>query len=224
MSLLDQLRVIEKQVEQRLRELAPMVAEHTELEKVAARLGLKREADRSASASPSPSPAATRKAPARKASTRKAGKAAMPKPATPKAATTRAATAAAATASAATPKTAKPKASTARTSKRPGTASRPKASAAAKPRSATRSAATGTAKTRPRRRAAAPGSRERDVMRLVNERPGISVPEIAKDLNVDATGIYGVVRRLQAKGQLRKDGTALHAAGTAETSGAQTKP
>jgi DNA-binding NarL/FixJ family response regulator len=62
---------------------------------------------------------------------------------------------------------------------------------------------------RRRRSAAAPGSRERDVVRLVSERPGISVPEIARELNVDPTGLYAIVRRLTAKGQMRKDGTKL---------------
>jgi hypothetical protein len=60
-----------------------------------------------------------------------------------------------------------------------------------------------------RRRAAAPGSREGDVVRLVTQRPGISVPEIARELNVDPTGLYAIVRRLTAKGQMRKDGTKL---------------
>jgi hypothetical protein len=32
---------------------------------------------------------------------------------------------------------------------------------------------------------------------------------LAQELSVDATGLYGVVRRLQADGQIRKDGTAL---------------
>lgn len=44
MSVLDQLRAIEQQVERRLRELAPLVAEHRDLEKVAERLGLKGDA------------------------------------------------------------------------------------------------------------------------------------------------------------------------------------
>ena len=60
-----------------------------------------------------------------------------------------------------------------------------------------------------RRRAAAPGSREADVVRLVGERPGISVPEVARELNVDPTGLYAIVRRLTARGRMRKDGTKL---------------
>src|SRR3954447_25275747 len=63
-----------------------------------------------------------------------------------------------------------------------------------------------------RRRAAAPGSREADVVRLVGERPGISVPEVARELNVDPTGLYAIVRRLTARGRMRKDGTKLELA------------
>src|SRR4051794_11483584 len=45
MSVLDQLRSLEQQVLERLRELRPLVAEYRDLEQVAERLGLKREAD-----------------------------------------------------------------------------------------------------------------------------------------------------------------------------------
>jgi hypothetical protein len=41
---------------------------------------------------------------------------------------------------------------------------------------------------RRRRNAAAPGSRQQDVLRLVNERPGISVPELAKELGMTRLG------------------------------------
>jgi hypothetical protein len=83
--------------------------------------------------------------------------------------------------------------------------------AAARKRTPKATTATGGAKTtsRSRRPAAAPGQREQDVLRLVSERPGITVVELAEELSVDATGLYGVVRRLQAKGQIDKDGTAL---------------
>lgn len=83
----------------------------------------------------------------------------------------------------------------------------------AKPAARKRSAPARRASSGSRRRnAAAPGSRERDVVRLVGERPGISVPEIARELNVDPTGLYAIVRRLTAKGQMRKDGTKLELA------------
>lgn len=60
-----------------------------------------------------------------------------------------------------------------------------------------------------KRAAAAPGQREQDVLRLVGERPGVTVRELAAELEVDATGLYGIVRRLEGKGQLSKDGTQL---------------
>jgi hypothetical protein len=96
------------------------------------------------------------------------------------------------------------------------------ARAAAKPatrkRAATRPRKAATARratggSRRRRSAAAPGSREADVVRLVGERPGISVPEIARELNVDPTGLYAIVRRLTARGRMRKDGTKLELVG-----------
>ena len=43
MSVLDQLRALEQQVQRRLREPRPLVDEYRDLEKVAERLGLKRE-------------------------------------------------------------------------------------------------------------------------------------------------------------------------------------
>jgi DNA-binding NarL/FixJ family response regulator len=90
---------------------------------------------------------------------------------------------------------------------KPATRQRRSSAKAARKRSAPAKRASGGS--RRRRSAAAPGSRERDVVRLVGERPGISVPEIARELNVDPTGLYAIVRRLTAKGQMRKDGTKL---------------
>ena len=51
------------------------------------------------------------------------------------------------------------------------------------------------------------------MLRLVRERPGITVAELAGELSVDATGLYGIVRRLQSKGQISKDGTRLQPVG-----------
>jgi hypothetical protein len=48
MSLLDQLKNLEADVAKRLRELEPAVREYSELEKVAQRLGIERNADRAA--------------------------------------------------------------------------------------------------------------------------------------------------------------------------------
>lgn len=55
--------------------------------------------------------------------------------------------------------------------------------------------------------------RQEDVLRLIHERPGITVRDIAKELDVDATNLYRHVRKLQQNGFITKDGTALHATG-----------
>jgi transposase-like protein len=202
MPVLDQLRVIEQQVEKRLRELAPLVAEYRDLEKVAERLGLKRDAPELTDA-----PAAKPAARARR----------KPKPSRSRARTTQAsksrasqrkptAAAPASARSGATTEAATAKPTRAAASKR----ATPKAKSKPKPTAATRGTSTeGTTTTRSRRKAAAPGQRQQDVVRLVSERPGITVAELAQELGVDATGLYGVVRRLQAKGQISKEGTAL---------------
>lgn len=140
MPVLDQLKDLERQVAGRLRELEPLVAEYQELQQVAQRLGIKREAAASA-----PAPATTRKRATRRKSTASAG------------GTTR------------------------RASRR-------------------------------RRNAAAPGSRQADVLRLVTQRPGITVPELGRELSVDPTGLYQIVRRLEGRGELRKIGPRLEPA------------
>jgi hypothetical protein len=43
------------------------------------------------------------------------------------------------------------------------------------------------------------------------------VPEIARELNVDPTGLYAIVRRLTAKNEMRKDGTKLELVSTPPT-------
>jgi DNA primase len=137
MALLDQLRDLERQVATRLKELEPMVAEYHELEQVAQRLGIERQAAQQ--------PTQRAEAPARKPS---------------------------------------------------------------RTRSSSRAA-------RRRRNAAAPGSRQDDVLRLVTQRPGITVPELGRELNVDPTGLYQIVRRLEGRGELRKVGPRLEPAASA---------
>ena len=73
-----------------------------------------------------------------------------------------------------------------------------------------------TPRTTTRRRRAA-GSRPRvqrrdQVLALVREKPGTSVPEIARELGVDPTGLYRVVRKLEQEGALMKEGTSLRPA------------
>lgn len=52
-------------------------------------------------------------------------------------------------------------------------------------------------------------SRQQDVLRLIRDRPGITVKEIATELDVDATSLYRHVRKLQQDGLITKRGTAL---------------
>jgi DNA-binding MarR family transcriptional regulator len=46
--------------------------------------------------------------------------------------------------------------------------------------------------------------REQDVLRLVNQRPGITVSQITKELGVDATGLYRPVHKLEPAGAIIK--------------------
>jgi hypothetical protein len=197
MSVLDQLRSLEQQVLERLRELRPLVAEYRDLEKVAERLGLKREDDEPSGAGVSAAPQAPKREPATKPRAKRAAR-------RPKQAAARKPRPAAATKPKPKPKSAasKPKPKT------PAESSTSAVASAAKPVPAHGRRANAKPSAR-KRSAAAPGQRERDVLRLVGERPGVSVRELASALGVDATGLYGVVRRLQGRGQLTKDGTQL---------------
>jgi hypothetical protein len=51
--------------------------------------------------------------------------------------------------------------------------------------------------------------RQQDVLRLVKQRPGITVSEIATELGVDATGLYRPVHKLEQDGAIIKRGVAL---------------
>lgn len=65
-----------------------------------------------------------------------------------------------------------------------------------------------------RKRAAAPrrsrpGGRRAQLLELVRATPGITVPQLGETLGVDSTGLYRVVRTLQAEGLIAKDGAHL---------------
>ncbi len=57
------------------------------------------------------------------------------------------------------------------------------------------------------------GGRREQVLKLVTDRPGITVPEIGKALKVDPTGLYRYAKQLEADGTVVKDGTKLRLAG-----------
>jgi hypothetical protein len=201
MSLLDQVRKLEQQVVDRLKELEPLTREYEQLRSLAERLGLKY-SPASAKSEAEPKPSTT----ARRAGTRAraAGFAAR----TP--AKTRAARSPA-RARAAKP-AAKPRGTRSTTSKRAAsTAGATGASGTAAPARRPRRDSSAGQRAGGRRAAAArPGQRHGDVLRLVGENPGITVREIGERLGVDATGLYRVVKRLTEEGRLRKDGPRLH--------------
>lgn len=58
------------------------------------------------------------------------------------------------------------------------------------------------------------GGRREQVLKLVTDRPGITVPEIGKALKVDPTGLYRYAKQLEADGTIVKDGTKLRLAGS----------
>jgi MarR family len=55
--------------------------------------------------------------------------------------------------------------------------------------------------------------RQQDILRLVNQRPGITVSQIAKELGIDATGLYRPVHKLEQAGAITKRGVALQPTG-----------
>ena len=65
------------------------------------------------------------------------------------------------------------------------------------------------------RRNASPGQRTEQLLALVRERPGVTVREAGNELGVDPTSLYRVVRRLEERGEVRKNGRQLEPAGPA---------
>jgi hypothetical protein len=103
-----------------------------------------------------------------------------------------------------------------RTARRTRRAPAAKRGAAAKPRAAAKPAAARktTAKARAAKAAsngarARGGKRDAEIVSLVTAKPGITVAEVGKQLKVDPTGLYRVVRRLESGGQIKKSGTGL---------------
>src|SRR3954452_1469137 len=193
MTVLDQVRKLEREVIDRLQELEPLIREYEELRDIAQRLELDYTPGSAGSASPAPAHKATtarrktgaKRASAKTTSARASARKAAAKPRGRRAASKKAPTQAKARASGAEDGGA-------------GTVA-----PAARKRSAKKAAR--------RRGVARPGERDAQVVQVVSEQPGITVREIGQRLGVDATGLYRVVNRLTDDGRLRKDGTSLHA-------------
>jgi hypothetical protein len=200
MSLVDQVRKLEKEVIDRLKELEPLTREYAQLRKVAQRLGLKYTPGSAKS-----DDGATRSA-SRPRKAKPAAKRAPRKPAKARAAQPRGR-------STAKP-SAKPRGTRSTTAPKAKAKPKPSAGASAGNGTATRArpskrAATSRQRSGGRRAPARAGQRHEDVLRLVGENPGITVREIAERLGVDPTGLYRVVNQLTDDGRVRKDGVRL---------------
>ena len=55
-------------------------------------------------------------------------------------------------------------------------------------------------------------TRANQALALVSERPGITIPEIAKSMGIEPNYLYRVLPRLASEGQVRKDGQGWHPA------------
>src|SRR5437763_12631945 len=55
-------------------------------------------------------------------------------------------------------------------------------------------------------------TRANQALQLVKDRPGITIPEIAKSMSIEPNYLYRVLPKLAADGQVRKDGQGWHAA------------
>jgi hypothetical protein len=88
------------------------------------------------------------------------------------------------------------------------TAAKPPGKAPTRKRSGATANANGTRDATPRR-VAKPGQRGAQLLSLVQQRPGITVADAGKELGVDPTGLYRVVKTLEQRGELRKKGRAL---------------
>jgi hypothetical protein len=63
-----------------------------------------------------------------------------------------------------------------------------------------------------RRPIAARGQRQRELLELVKARPGITVREVGRELGVDPTSLYRIVRLLEQDGTIKKQGSELQPA------------
>jgi CRP-like cAMP-binding protein len=77
----------------------------------------------------------------------------------------------------------------------------------ARRRSAAASTGTGTGR---RGRPRGSGTRSKQALELVRSRPGISIPEIAKEIGIQQNYLYRVLPALQKDGLVRKEGRGWH--------------
>jgi hypothetical protein len=83
--------------------------------------------------------------------------------------------------------------------------------AAATTRTRTRKSSNGRRARRTRGRRGG-NTRANQALKLVSDRPGITIPEIAKAMGIEPNYLYRVLPRLAGEGQIRKDGAGWHPA------------
>jgi MarR family protein len=199
MSLLDQVRKLEQQVVDRLKELEPLTREYEQLRAVAQRLGLKY--------SPGSGGSDGGVTPATTAGGRGEAGAGKPAATSAKPRTDRSAARARRTKAGATARgmrsTRRQRPASRATAARAGETAAP---SPARKRADSRGQRSGGRRAAPAR----PGQRDDEVLRHVAEGPGITVREIGERLGVEATGLYRVVKRLTDSGRVLKDGPRLY--------------
>jgi CRP-like cAMP-binding protein len=55
-------------------------------------------------------------------------------------------------------------------------------------------------------------TRANQALKLVSDRPGITIPEIANSMGIEPNYLYRVLPKLASEGQIRKDGQGWHPA------------
>ncbi len=70
---------------------------------------------------------------------------------------------------------------------------------------------TGQPRTRSPRRGG--NTRAGQTLELVRERPGVTIPELAKAMKIQPNYLYRVLPRLASEGQVKRDGQGWHPAG-----------
>jgi predicted ArsR family transcriptional regulator len=92
---------------------------------------------------------------------------------------------------------------------------RPASNGAAKRSAGRANRRNGRAAAPPARRAG--NTRANQALELVRERPGITIPEIAKAMKIEPNYLYRVLPRLASDGQLKRDGQGWHPSASTST-------
>lgn len=78
-------------------------------------------------------------------------------------------------------------------------------------RSSSKSSGSGSGESRGRGRPKGSGSRAKEALKLVKDRPGITIPEIAEAMKIKQNYLYRVMPDLQKDGLVKKEGRGWHA-------------